>query len=74
MNRISKIIKKKGFSEFRPTDEVLSKIGVNIKTWNKWVQNKKDPELNQLQSIADFLECQPSDLIETSPPEAHVTE
>ena len=74
MNRIAKIIAQKGFSDIRPTDEALQKLGVNIKTWNKWVDNKKDPELNQLPAIAEFLSCEVADLIETSTPAGHVTE
>lgn len=74
MNRIAKIIAQKGFSTLRPTEEVLQKIGVNIKTWNKWVENKKDPELDQLPEIADFLGCEVTDLIETRIPAGHVSE
>jgi transcriptional regulator with XRE-family HTH domain len=71
MNRISKILAQKGISEVRPTDEALAKLGVNIKTWNKWVENKKDPELDQLQAIADFLDCEPADLVETRTTSSH---
>jgi len=74
MNRIAKIIRQKGFSNLRPSDEALGKMGVNIKTWNKWVENKKDPELDQLPAIAEFLECEPADLIEPRVSAAHVTE
>lgn len=74
MNRIAKILRQKGISEVRPTGEALDKIGVNIKTWNKWVENKKDPELVQLPAIAEFLSCEVSDLIEPHIPAGHVTE
>jgi len=73
MNRIAKIIAQNGFSGIRPTDEVLNRIGVNIKTWNKWVDNKKDPSLDQLPAIAEFLKCEVSDLIETRTTTEHVT-
>lgn len=71
MNRISKILKSKGISEMRPSDEALGSMGINIKTWNKWVENKKDPQLDQLAAIADFLECQPADIIESRTPQGH---
>lgn len=74
MNRIQQIITQKGNSELRPSDETLSKIGVNIKTWNKWVKNKKDPELDQLPAIADFLQCTVAELIETRTPAANVNQ
>jgi transcriptional regulator with XRE-family HTH domain len=64
MNRISKILRHKGISEVRPTEEALEKLGVNIKTWNKWVDGTKDPELAQLPVIAEFLQCDVCDLIE----------
>nr|WP_287937771.1 helix-turn-helix transcriptional regulator [Algoriphagus sp.] len=74
MNRIAKIIAQSGFSGVRPTEEVLKRIGVNIKTWNKWVDNKKDPALDQLPAIAEFLKCEVEDLIEKKPhPASHVT-
>lgn len=74
MNRIAKIIAQNGFSDIRPTEEVLNRIGVNIKTWNKWVDNKKDPALDQLPAIAEFLKCEVEDLIEKKPhPASHVT-
>lgn len=72
MNRIAKIIAQRGFSDARPSEEVLNRIGVNIKTWNKWVENKKDPSLDQLPAIAEFLKCEVSDLIETRTPADHV--
>lgn len=73
MNRIAKILIQKGFSTGRPTEEALQKIGVNIKTWNKWVDNKKDPELEQLPAIADFLGCEVTDLIETRTATSHAS-
>jgi transcriptional regulator with XRE-family HTH domain len=77
MNRIKEVIKTKGLDGFeglRPSEEVLKRIGVNIKTWNKWVDNKKDPALDQLPAIAEFLKCEVEDLIEKKPhPASHVT-
>ncbi len=67
MNRIKKIIETNGWNKFhnpRPSEQVLESWKVNIKTWNKWVENDKDPELEQLPQIAEFLECEVVDLIE----------
>jgi hypothetical protein len=77
MNRIGSILNEKGWDKLgnpRPSDMALEKMGVNIKTWNKWVLNKKDPELYQLPAIAEFLECNPADLIETQIPAGYVNE
>lgn len=67
MNRIAQIIKEKGIEEIRPSQAVLEKLGVKIHTWNKWVENKIDPELVQLPVIADFLNCTVADLIHQEP-------
>lgn len=63
MNRISQILKEKGFQELKPNKEILEKLGVKIHTWNKWVDNEKDPELAQLPTIAEFLNVPVADLI-----------
>lgn len=67
MNRISQILKEKGISELKPSKEVLDRLGVKIHTWNKWVDNEKDPELAQLPAIADFLNVPVTDLIYQDP-------
>jgi hypothetical protein len=65
MNRIKKNIEQKGIQEMRPSDEILDALGVKVHTWNKWVENKQDPELWQLPIIAEFLRCDVCELIET---------
>lgn len=67
MNRISQIIKEKGIQELKPGKEILDRLGVKIHTWNKWVENEKDPELVQLPVIAEFLNCSIADLIHQEP-------
>lgn len=63
MNQIKKVLKIKGIEEIRPTDEFLERLGASIHIWNKWVNGKKDPNLQQLEVIAEFIGCDVSDLI-----------
>lgn len=63
MNRIKEVLQKKEITELRPSDELLSRMDVKIHTWNKWVEKKKDPEVWQLQIVAEFLGCDISDLL-----------
>lgn len=64
MNRIAKIIEKKGIAELRPSEALLDQLGVKINTWNQWVANKRDPEIAQLHAIAAFLDCNVCELIQ----------
>lgn len=64
MNSIKKIIERKGIKHLRPTPIALDKMGIKMNTWNKWVDNRKDPDLDQLPLIAEFLDCKVVDLIE----------
>lgn len=65
MNSIKKIIMKKGIQDLRPNPTALDKMGIKMNTWNKWVNNHKDPDLDQLPLIAEFLDCKVVDLLET---------
>jgi len=58
MNQIKKVMKVKGIEDLRPTADILEKLGVKIHTWNKWVEGKKDPDFNQLETISEFLGCE----------------
>ena len=64
MNRIKVVMETKGIDELRPSDSLLSQMDIKIHTWNKWVANKKDPEMWQLNILADFLGCPITDLID----------
>lgn len=72
MNRIKKVMQGKGIDGIRPTNTLLEKMGITLRIWNKWVENKKDPHLDQLPLVAEFLNCQVSELLEI--PQAHETE
>lgn len=63
MNQIKNVLKNKGIEDLRPTDEVLDRMDVTIHTWNKWLNGKKDPNLEQLEVIAEFIGCEVSKLI-----------
>lgn len=64
MNNIKKVIDQK-YSRFKsvtPADDILDSWGIHVKTWNKWVENEKDPSLEQLPLVADFLDCDVQEL------------
>jgi hypothetical protein len=63
MNRIAKVLAEKGIEDLRPSDSQLNSLGIKIHTWNKWVNNKLDPELSQLPKIAEFINCNVCELI-----------
>ena len=64
VNRISEILKEKGLEKIRPSKEKLEDLGTTVYTWNWWVEKKADPELHQLEPLADFLGCAINELIE----------
>jgi len=63
MNRIAKVLQERGIEDLRPSDLLLDSLGIKIHTWNKWVNNKLDPELAQLPVIAQFINCDICELI-----------
>jgi hypothetical protein len=72
MNRIKQVLQTKGIDELRPTKALLEKLDIQVNSWNKFVENKKDPELWQLAIIAGFLECPIADLIQPTNERADV--
>jgi len=62
MNQIAAILKSRGIEELAPEQKILDELKVKLHTWNKWANNKKDPEMWQLPIIARFLDCEISDL------------
>jgi DNA-binding XRE family transcriptional regulator len=62
MNQIAAILKNRGIEDLAPNQKTLVELGVKLHTWNKWVHNKKDPEMWQLPIIARFLDCEIEDL------------
>jgi hypothetical protein len=62
MNRISAILKARGIEELAPEQKILDELDIKIHTWNKWVGNKKDPEMWQLPIIAQFLDVDITEL------------
>lgn len=61
-------MESKGIDGIRPTNSLLKKMGVSIHSWNKWVENKKDPDLGQLPAIAEFLNCEVAELVPEKSP------
>lgn len=66
MNRIKQVLQTKGIDELRPSKSLLEKLDIQVNSWNKFVENKKDPALWQLEIIAEFLDCPIAALIETT--------
>lgn len=64
VNRIKEIFTEKGAYYMRPSDETLTRLNVTIHTWNKWVNKKSDPELWQVEIIADMLGVSISEIID----------
>lgn len=66
INRIAEVMNQKGYDDLKPSDRILEKLGIpDLKKWNKWVNKKSDPELRQLNIIAEFLNCEINDLVPT---------
>lgn len=65
MNQLKAILKNRGIEELAPDQKILDELDVKLHTWNKWVNNKKDPEMWQLPIIARFLDCEITDLFPT---------
>ena len=64
MNQIGAILKQRGIVELAPDQKILEELDIKLHTWNKWVHNKKDPEMWQLPIIARFLDV---DILELFP-------
>ncbi len=62
MNRINAILTKRGIEDMTPNQALLVELDIKLHTWNKWVHNKKDPEMWQLPIIANFLDVEITDL------------
>lgn len=64
VNRLKEILGERGLDKIRPSDDKLNELSTTIHTWNKWINKKLDPELSQLQPLAEFLGCSIQELIE----------
>jgi hypothetical protein len=62
MNRIAAILKSRGVEQLAPDQKILDELEIKLHTWNKWVNNKKDPEMWQVPIVARFLDVEISDL------------
>ncbi|MCG8307305.1 MAG: helix-turn-helix transcriptional regulator [Cytophagales bacterium] len=64
VNRIKEIMQQRGMEWVRPSDQKLKEMNATYSMWNMWVNKKADPQLYQLQYIANFLGCSIDELIE----------
>lgn len=63
INRIKEVLEEKGIIGLRPSNKQLVEMGTTIHTWNKWINKKLDPELRQLEPLAEFLGCSINELV-----------
>ena len=63
LNKISEALEERSMVYVRPSIDMLEKLEVTLHIWNKWLRKKLDPELWQLEVIADFLKCDIADLL-----------
>jgi len=63
VNTIKEYLEEGGIESIRPSDEQLEEWGITLHLWNKWVNKKSDPTLPQLCQVAEFLKCEPWELI-----------
>ena len=54
-NRISQILRNQGFENVRPTDNLLSHLGLTIHQFNRIVENKAQPTTAQMLAFKSWL-------------------
>lgn len=64
VNRVKEVLKERGLDEIRPSEMKLKELNTSRHSWTKWINKKLDPELSQLQPLAEFLGCSIQELIE----------
>lgn len=67
MNQIGEILKQRGIEDITPGIHILERLQIKLHTWNKWVHNKKDPEMWQIPILAEFLDCEIEELFPKAP-------
>lgn len=58
VNKISELLASRGLQNVIPEDKTLESLSISIKSWNKWVGKKSDPDMWQIIPIAEFLNCE----------------
>ncbi|WP_025142724.1 hypothetical protein [Pedobacter jeongneungensis] len=62
-NTVKEILNKRGFKEFKPTKELLEKLGINAWRFKKIIENKLEMTLSELADFAIWLDVPVEDLI-----------
>lgn len=63
MNRIKEVLKEKGVKQIWLAEQ----LGKSFNTVNGYVQNRHQPSLETLYKIAEILNVDPKDLLQTTP-------
>lgn len=63
MNRIKAVLKEKGVKQIWLAEQ----LGKSFNTINGYVQNRHQPSLETLYKIAEILNVDPKDLLQTTP-------
>ncbi|MGO3691085.1 MAG: helix-turn-helix domain-containing protein [Psychroflexus halocasei] len=63
MNRIKEVLKEKGVKQIWLAEQ----LGKSFNTVNGYVQNRHQPSLETLYKIAEILNVDPKELLQTTP-------
>ena len=64
VNRLKEVLRERGLDEIRPSEQKLKELKTSRHSWTRWINKKLDPELSQLQPLAEFLGCSIQEIIE----------
>nr|WP_276898450.1 hypothetical protein [Pedobacter kyonggii] len=62
-NTVKEILIKRGFKEFKPTQELLKTLGMNAWRFKKIIENKLEMTLSESADFAIWLDVSVDDLI-----------
>ena len=65
-NRLKEILVEKQIEELKPSDTLLSRWNVDIRSWNKWINKKSNPPFELVPEIAEFLNVDIEDIYPAS--------
>lgn len=62
-NRLAEILKNKGFEKVKPTQNLLDFLGLTVHQFNRIVENKAQPTVQQSLNIKAWLKLESMDEI-----------
>lgn len=54
-NRLKEILVEKQIEELKPSETLLARWNIDIRSWNKWINKKSNPPFELVPAIAEFL-------------------